>query len=104
MEIETGRRWMPENPLEHLKALIGRYTVIDFIPDIDRYRRITAPKEGHCIFRGCPEPIAWEDARGGNFLCEGHYQTMRTWIEEARKGLVPGGRLSPIFSEGKEGG
>ena len=88
---------MPENPVEHLKTLIGKYTVITFIPDIDHYRRITAPKEGHCIFRGCTEPIAWEDARGGNFLCEGHYRTMRTWIGEARKGLLPGEHPGPLF-------
>ena len=37
---------MPENPLEHLKALIERYTVISFVPDIDRYRRIATPKGG----------------------------------------------------------
>jgi hypothetical protein len=91
---------MPESPIDHLKALIARYTVISTIPDIDRYRRITTPKEGRCIFRGCPEPIAWEDAQGGNFLCEGHYRTMKTWIEEARKGLVPGGQLSPVFTHG----
>jgi len=93
---------MPGSPLDHLKALIGRYTVITSIPDIDRYRRITLPKEGRCIFRGCPEPIAWEDARGGNFLCEGHYQVMRRWIEEARRGLLPGGQGSAIFTEGGE--
>ena len=91
---------MPENPLENLKNLITRYTVISSIPDIDRYRRIATPREGRCIFRGCPEPIAWEDARGGNFLCEGHYRTMKTWIEEARKGLLPGGYLSPLFTRG----
>jgi hypothetical protein len=91
---------MPDSPLEHLKDLIGRYTVITFIPDIDRYRRVTTPKAGRCIFRGCSEPIAWEDARGGNFLCEGHYRTMRLWIEEARKGLLPAEHPSPIFSGG----
>ncbi|HVN66292.1 MAG TPA: hypothetical protein VMT31_06740 [Methanomicrobiales archaeon] len=95
---------MPEGPLEHLKALIARYTVLATIPDIDRYRRITTRKEGRCVFRGCTEPIAWEDAWGGNFLCEGHYLVMREWMEDARKGLIPGGRLSPIFSEGKEDG
>jgi hypothetical protein len=89
---------MPENPLEHLKDLIAKYTVISFIPDIDRYRRITSPKEGRCIFRGCTEPIAWEDARGGNFLCEGHYLVMRRWIEDARRGLLPGGQADPAFS------
>ena len=93
---------MPQDPLDHLKALIARYTVITFIPDIDRYRRITSPKEGRCIFRGCPEPIAWEDARGGNFLCEGHYRVMQQWIEEARRGLLPGGHGSAIFTEGGE--
>ena len=91
---------MPENSLEHLKALIRRYTVISFVPDIDRYRRITTPRQGRCIFRGCPEPIAWEDARGENFLCEGHYRTMKMWIEEARRGLLPGEHPSPIFSHG----
>ena len=95
---------MPQNPLEHLKALIGRYTVITYIPDIDRYRRITSPRPGRCIFRGCPEPIAWEDAQGGNFLCEGHYQTVKTWIEEARKELLPGGHLSPLFMQGGDDG
>jgi hypothetical protein len=91
---------MPKSPLEHLKALIEQYTVISFVPDIDRYRRITSPKEGRCIFRGCSEPIAWEDAGGGNFLCEGHYRTMRTWIEEARRGFIPGSHVSPIFTQG----
>jgi hypothetical protein len=89
---------MPDNPLERLKALIEKYTVISFIPDIDRYRRITVSKEGRCIFRGCTEPIAWEDARGGTFLCEGHYQVIRRWIEDARRGLLPGGQPDPVFS------
>ena len=40
------------------------------------------------MFRGCTEPIAWEDAGGGNFLCEGHYLTVRKWIDEARTGLL----------------
>jgi len=91
---------MPENPLEHLKALIQKYTVLTAVPDIDRYRRITGRREGRCSFRGCTEPIAWEDARGGNFLCEGHYQVMREWIEDARKGLLPGGRTGAVFSRG----
>ena len=93
---------MPETPLEHLKSLIARYTVLTSIPDIDRYRRITTPKEGRCVFRGCTEPISWEDARGGNFLCEGHYTVMRRWIEDARKGLLPGGAPDPIFTGGPE--
>ncbi len=91
---------MPENPVGHLQALIGRYTILTTIPDIDRYRRITTPKPGRCVFRGCTEPIAWEDAQGGNFLCEGHYLTMKRWIEEARRGLLPGERPGPIFSPG----
>jgi len=92
---------MPENPLDHLKALIEKYTVLTTIPDIDRYRRITVPREGRCVFRGCTEPIAWEDARGGNFLCEGHYEVMREWIEDARKGLLSGRDVSPLFSGGR---
>jgi len=94
---------MPENPLEHLKALIQQYTVLTTIPDIDRYRRITTPKVGRCVFRGCTEPIGWEDAQGGNFLCEGHYQVMRRWIEDARQGLLPDGHVDPIFSPGSGG-
>ena len=94
---------MPESPVEHLKALIAQYTVLTTIPDIDRYRRITSQKEGRCVFRGCTEPIAWEDARGGNFLCEGHYLVMRRWIEDARRGLVPGGPADPVFSRGTGG-
>jgi hypothetical protein len=73
-----------------LKALIEKYTVITFVPDIDHYRRITVPKPGRCIFRGCQEPIAWEDVRGKNFLCENHFRVMQRWILEARKGLIPG--------------
>jgi len=94
---------MPENPLEHLKALIGQYTVLPTIPDIDRYRRITTPTEGRCVFRGCTEPVAWEDAHGGNFLCEGHYLVMRRWIEDARRGLIPGGPADSVFSRGIRG-
>ena len=94
---------MPESPLEHLKALIVQYTVLTTIPDIDRYRLITSPKQGRCVFRGCTEPIAWEDAHVGNFLCEGHYEVMRQWIVDARKGLLPGGQVSHVFSERGEG-
>jgi hypothetical protein len=93
---------MHESPLEHLKALITQYTVLTTLPDMDRYRRITTPKEGRCIFRGCTEPIAWEDARGGNFLCEGHYEVMREWLTDARRGLLPGGQVSPVFSHDPE--
>ena len=88
---------MAESPVEHLKALIQRFTVITTVPDIDGYRRISTPKGGQCIFRGCTEPIAWEDARGGNFLCEGHYRVMRAWIEEARRGLLPGEHPGHLF-------
>jgi hypothetical protein len=93
---------MTGNTLEQLKALIVQYTVLGTIPDIDRYRRITTPKEGRCVFRGCTEPIAWEDARGGNFLCEGHYEVMREWIRDARSGLLPGGQVGRVFLEGGE--
>jgi len=81
---------MPQDPVTHLRALIEKYTVISFIPDIASYHRITGPVTGTCIFRGCTEPIAWEDARGGNYLCEGHYVIMRQWIDEARQGLITG--------------
>jgi hypothetical protein len=93
---------MHGSSLDQLKALITQYTVLTTIPDIDRYRRITTPREGRCVFRGCTEPIAREDARGGNFLCDGHYQVMREWIEDARKGLLAGEQVSPLFSEGTE--
>ena len=83
---------MNQDPLGHLKALIENYTVISFVPDIDHYHRITVPKPGHCIFRGCEEPIAWEDPRGNNFLCEHHFRVMQQWILETRKGLIPGGQ------------
>lgn len=86
------------DPLDHLRALIEKYTVITFVPDIDAYRPLSGPKTGSCIFRGCPEPIAWEDARGGNFLCKGHYITMKMWIDEARKALISGKR-SALFDE-----
>lgn len=81
---------MPFDPVSHLKALITRYTVISFVPDIDNYRRLTGRRDGSCIFRGCTEPVAWEDARGSNLLCEGHYLTVKQWIEEARRGLIAG--------------
>jgi hypothetical protein len=86
------------DPLAHLLALIEKYTVISFIPDIQAYRPLSFTKKGSCIFRGCTEPIAWEDAGGGNFLCQGHYVTMKMWIDEARKGLVTGER-SALFDE-----
>ena len=83
---------MTRDPLGHLKALIEKYTVITNIPDIDHYRRIMAQKPGQCIFRGCREPIAWEDPRGRNFLCEGHFKAMQQWVLDARRGLMPGGK------------
>ena len=87
------------DPISHLKMLIETYTIISYIPDIKGYRRIQGQKPGSCIFKGCTEPIAWEDARGGNFLCEGHYVIMNRWIDAARKGLISGDR-SALFNEG----
>lgn len=89
---------MSEDPMTRLHALIAQYTVISTVPDIASYRRIPTMKPGHCIFKGCNEPIAWEDSRSGNFLCEGHYNLVKQWIEEARKGLIPG-RRSAVFSQ-----
>lgn len=79
---------MAGNSLERLHRLLNRYTLFPAVPDIDHYRRIAKPMVGNCMFRGCTEPIAWEDAGGGNFLCEGHYLTVRKWIDEARTGLL----------------
>jgi hypothetical protein len=96
-KVVTGKDpVMPQDPVSHLKSLIEKFTVISFIPDIKGYRIISGFKAGSCIFRGCTEPIAWEDARGGNFLCKGHYILMNRWIEEARKGLISGD-LSAVF-------
>jgi len=89
-----------DDPLSHLKSLIEKYTTISFIPDIEHYQRIERDEPGRCIFRGCTEPIAWEDARGENFLCEGHYQTMKQWIEDARMGLISG-QGSALFGDGE---
>ena len=91
---------MPEGAVDQLKSLILKYTTITFVPDIDHYRRIATPKPGRCIFRGCSEPIAWEDAQGRYFLCEGHYRIMKEWIEDARRGLLPGEHPSPLFTRG----
>jgi hypothetical protein len=80
---------MAENdPFERLKSRILTYTGRSTIPDIARYRRIQGVREGRCIFIGCTEPIAWEDAGGGNFLCEGHYLTVHRWVEQARSGYL----------------
>lgn len=92
----------PADPLAQLRALIEQYTVISFIPDIQGFRQIQGPRSGSCIFRGCTEPIAWEDARGENFLCEGHYRIMSRWIEEARNSLI-GGDRSALFDTGTPG-
>jgi hypothetical protein len=89
---------MTVDPLSHLKDLIHQYTVLPSVPDITHYRRITGPKTGNCIFRGCTEPIAWEDARGENFLCEGHYQIMVRWFTEAQMALISG-RSSYLFRD-----
>ena len=95
----NGDLFVSPDPLSRLKAFITRYTVISFVPDIDNYRRLTGRRDGSCIFRGCTEPVAWEDARGSNLLCEGHYQTMKWWIEEARIGLVAGDQSALFRSE-----
>jgi hypothetical protein len=76
------------DPVIRLKERLRKYTGSTIIPDISRYRRIPGVKAGRCIFIGCTEPIAWEDAQGGNFLCEGHYLTVRRWVEEARSGYL----------------
>jgi len=89
---------MSFDPVSHLRALITRYTVISFVPDIDNYRRLKGRRDGSCIFRGCTEPVAWEDARGSNFLCEGHYLIVKRWIEEARMGLVAGDQSALFLS------
>jgi hypothetical protein len=79
-----------KDPIGNLKELVLNYTEVVFIPDVDHYRPVTGKKSGHCIFRGCTEPIAWEDAKGGNFLCEGHFRIMKQWVQEAREALVSG--------------
>lgn len=89
---------MKDDPISHLDKLIRHYTVISFIPDIDHYHRIQGIKSGTCIFRGCTEPIAWEDPQAKNFLCEGHFQIMKRWMDEARKALVTG-QSSPFFEK-----
>ncbi len=76
------------DPLSRLKEQIRKYTGLTAVPDIARYRRIRGTKEGKCIFIGCTEPIAWEDAGGGNFLCKGHYLTVLRWVEDARSGYL----------------
>lgn len=88
---------MQPNPIARLDDLIRKYTIFDRVPDIGQYRRITGEVKGSCSFRGCTEPIAWEGAGGGGFLCEGHYDMLKTWITEARRGLM-GGPSSALFS------
>jgi hypothetical protein len=97
----SGVTIMSEDPTARLHDLITRYTVITGLPAIGSYRRISGAKPGHCIFRGCSEPIAWEDGRGQNYLCEGHYLLVKQWTEEARKGLIPG-QPAAIFSKDPE--
>lgn len=82
---------MRSDPSERLKRQLDQYTGFSSIPDIGSYHRIKGQKEGRCMFRGCTEPIAWEDAAGANYLCEGHYLTLVRWVEEARRGYLPGG-------------
>lgn len=88
---------LSEDSVTRLYALITRYTVITGLPDIESYRKIIGDKPGRCIFRGCTEPIAWEDRKGENFLCEGHYNLIKQWLADARKGLIPG-KHTAIFS------
>ncbi|MDD1674764.1 MAG: hypothetical protein LUQ13_03880 [Methanomicrobiales archaeon] len=76
--------------LAQVRLLMLQYTGRAIVPDIQHYRRIAAPRKGKCMFIGCTEPIAWEDASGSNFLCEGHYRTVRKWVEDARKVLLSG--------------
>lgn len=76
------------DPYERLMELIHRYTMFTTLPELDRFRRIVSSDYGHCAFKGCTEPVVWEDSRGRFYLCEGHYRTLKSWIEEARKGYL----------------
>lgn len=89
---------MAADPLSHLKDLIHEYTILGSVPDITRFHRITGQKPGNCLFRGCTEPIVWEDTRGEYFLCEGHYRILVQWITEAQTSLISG-RSSSLFRE-----
>jgi hypothetical protein len=96
MDSETGKvtKGIPHippgtTPFEAVYLLVIHYTDLPGVPDIDRYRRIKEPKPGRCAFRGCSEPVAWEDDKGRNFLCDGHYQEVRAWIRSARAGYLP---------------
>jgi hypothetical protein len=82
---------MKSDPSEQLKRQLDRYTWFSSIPDIGSYHRLKVPMEGRCMFRGCTEPIAWEDAAEANYLCEGHYLTLARWVQEARSGYLSGG-------------
>lgn len=73
------------DPYERLMELIHRYTTFTTLPDLDRFQRIVSSDNRHCAFKECTEPVVWEDNRGGFYLCEGHYRTLKSWIEEARK-------------------
>lgn len=90
---------MLPDPLSRLRGLIEQYSVLSTIPDNRGYRKIQGLQTGARIFRGCTAPIVWEDTRGGNFLCQGHYLLMNQWIDEARKGLITGD-LAALFEGG----
>ncbi len=76
-------------PYEAVTLLVRYYTDLPGVPNIDGFRRIKYQKHGRCAFRGCSEPIAWEDDEGKYFLCDGHYREIREWIESARAGHLP---------------
>lgn len=59
---------------------------LNTIPDLVQYRRITTPKTGRCIFKGCTRPMIWEDANGYNYLCDEHYTGLRALIERTGEG------------------
>ncbi|MDD1676749.1 MAG: hypothetical protein LUQ40_03325 [Methanomicrobiales archaeon] len=81
---------MTTDVLAQVRLLMLQYAGRAIVPDIQHYRRIIVPRKGKCMFIGCTEPIAWEDASGNNFLCEGHYRTVRKWVEGARNVLISG--------------
>jgi hypothetical protein len=79
---------MTDDVYAQVRQMMLQYTGRAIVPDIQHYRRITTAKNGKCIFIGCTDPIAWEDTAGTNFLCEGHYRTVRKWVEDARIRLI----------------
>jgi hypothetical protein len=78
-----------------VRQMMLQYTGRATVPDIQHYRRITTARKGKCIFIGCTDPIAWEDSAGTNYLCEGHYRTVRMWVEDARKRLIEPHTIRP---------